>query len=109
MQATHGLAILIRNGESGVGLTLALTTHLLRIGLALGGGRGALEAALPPRQQWLARRYREQARRWTLADIERALAGLASVDRMLKSSPVTDAHWLESWLLEQASRAEAAA
>jgi DNA polymerase-3 subunit delta len=109
MEATRGLGILLGHGESGVGLTLALTTHLLRIALALGGGRGALEAALPPRQQWLAKRYRDQARRWTLSDVERALAGLASVDRMLKSSPVTDAHWLESWLLEQASRAEAAA
>jgi DNA polymerase-3 subunit delta len=109
MRAVDGLRVLIRNGESGVGLTLALTTHLLRVGLAVGGGRGALEAALPPRQQWLAKRYREQARRWTVPEVERALAGLASVDRMLKSSPVTDAHWLESWLLEQASRAEAAA
>ena len=109
MEATVGLGILLRHGESGVSLTLALTTHLLRIGLAVGGARGALEASLPPRQQWLAKRYREQARRWTLPEIERALAGLATVDRMLKSSPVTDAHWLESWLLERASSEEAAA
>ncbi len=109
MEALDGLTTLMHQGETGVGLTLALATHLLRIGVALDGGRGALEASLSPRHQWLARRYREQARLWTVPALERALAGLATVDRMLKSSPVPDAHWIESWILEQAATQEAAA
>lgn len=109
LEALRGLEILVRHGESGVGLVIGLTTHLLRLGVVAAGGPGALEAMLPEKQRWLVRRYARQAPRWTLPEIERALAGLLQVDRLLKASRASDGELLESWLLEEASAAEAAA
>lgn len=108
-EALEGVGVLLSHGETGVGLVIGLGTHLLRIGVVLAGGSGALESILPPRQRWLAKRYRAQARLWTMAALQNALGGLAKVDRLLKSSPMSDAHFLESWILEQAAVAEAAA
>lgn len=108
-EALTGLPVLLQHGESGVGLTLALGSHLLRLGIVVGGGQAALEAALPPRQGWLARKYVAQARRWTEDEVELAVEGLLRVDRMLKASGLSDRHLLETWLLERATpRGEAA-
>ncbi len=98
-EALAGLDVLLQHGETGVGLTVGLTTHLLRLGLVVEGGPKALEAVLPPNQRWLARRYAAQARKWTVAEIETSLRGLLQVDRMLKASPMSDLHFLESWIL----------
>ncbi len=98
-EALSGLPILLQHGESGVGLTLALGTHLLRLGLTVAGGPGALEEALPRHQKFLARRYMGQARKWTLDEVEEALEELLKVDRLLKASGFSDRHLLESWLL----------
>ncbi len=107
--ALAGLVVLLEHGETGVGLTIGLATHLLRLGIVVDGGPKALEAVLPGNQRWLARRYASQARGWTVGSIETAIHGLLKVDRMLKASPVSDSHFLESWLLEQAAvEAEAA-
>ncbi len=99
--ALEGLRILLGHGESGVGLTIALATHLLRLGLAAEGGARALQAALPPHQGWLSGRYVAQARRWDPAEIEAALEGLLRVDRLLKSSGFSDQELLEGWILER--------
>lgn len=107
-EALEGLSILLDHGESGVGLTIGLGTHLLRLGVVTTGGAQALEAALPPRQKWLARRFGGQARRWTAPEVEHALLGLLKVDRLLKAGGAGDRHLLETWLLEQAIRREAA-
>jgi DNA polymerase III delta subunit len=107
-EARLGLRTLLGQAESGVGLVIGLATHLLRLGLAVEKGSAGLEAALPPHQRWLARRLKDQARRWSRAEIEHALAGLRDVDRMLKASPHTDEHFLETWLLGQRVMAEAA-
>jgi DNA polymerase III delta subunit len=109
LEALEGVEILLTHGETGVGLVIGLGTHLLRIGVVLAGGPEALEAILPPRQRWLAKRYRDQARSWTMASLENALAGLATADRLLKASPMSDAHFLETWILAQAAVSEAAA
>ena len=42
---------LLNQGESGVGLTVGLSTHLLRIGVAVESGPRALEDVLPPHQR----------------------------------------------------------
>lgn len=107
-EARVGLGTLLAQGETGVGLVIRLSTHLLRVGLAVEGGGAALEAALPPHQRWLARRLKEQAGRWTRVDVDHAIAGLRDVDRLLKASPHGDEHFLEAWLLEQRVLAEAA-
>ncbi|HUF75956.1 MAG TPA: DNA polymerase III subunit delta [Longimicrobiales bacterium] len=107
-EARVGLRTLIGQGESGVGLVIGLTTHLLRLGLAVGKGSAGLEAALPVHQKWLARRLRDHARRWSGPEIDHALAGLRDVDRLLKASPHSDEHFLETWLLGQRVLAEAA-
>lgn len=107
-EARVGLKTLLGQGESGVGLVIGLATQLLRLGLAVEKGGSGLEAALPVHQKWLARRLKDQARRWRGSDIDHALAGLRDVDRLLKASPHTDEHFLETWLLAQRVLAEAA-
>jgi DNA polymerase-3 subunit delta len=107
-QAASGLPTLLAQGESGVGLVIGLATHLLRLGIAVEQGPGGLEDALPPHQRWLARRMKDQARTWTMPEIEAALSGLLDVDRLLKASPHTEEHFLEAWLLAQRVVAEAA-
>jgi DNA polymerase-3 subunit delta len=107
-QARVGLPTLLAQGESGVALVIGLVTHLLRLGIAVERGPSGLEDALPPHQRWLARRMKDQARTWTMPEIETALAGLLDVDRLLKASPHTEEHFLESWLLAQRVVAEAA-
>ncbi len=107
-EALDGLAALWWQGESAAGLVVGLGTQLLRIGVALDGGSGRLEAILPPHQRWLARRLTGQARRWTRAELDAALDGLLEVDRMIKSTGHDDAHFLESWLLTLMAREEAA-
>jgi DNA polymerase-3 subunit delta len=108
-EAIEGLTILLEHGETGVGLVIGATTHLLRVGVVSDGGARALEPLLPPNQKWLAKRYLEQARRWTPPELEAALAGLLRVDELLKSSRMSEEHLLQSWLLERMAEGVAAA
>jgi DNA polymerase-3 subunit delta len=107
-EARRTLAVLFGQGESGVGLVIGLTTHLLRLGICVQKGRRGLEDALPRHQKWLAKRIVGQARTWTVEEVDDALDGLRDVDRLLKASPHTHEHFLESWLLGLQVRAEAA-
>jgi DNA polymerase III delta subunit len=102
--ALDGLGVLFAQGESGVGLTIGLATHLIRVALARTGGAGALESALPPNQKWLVPRLLQQAKGWTGEELEEALLGLRRVDRLLKSSSLSDDHVLEEWLLGMMAR-----
>lgn len=107
-EARRTLGVLFAQGETGVGLVIGLTTHFLRLGVAVGRGPRGLEAVLPPYQRWIAKRIVAQARRWTLPEIDRALIGLLEVDRLLKASAHSDEHFLESWLLGLMVHSEAA-
>ncbi|MDX1492966.1 MAG: DNA polymerase III subunit delta [Longimicrobiales bacterium] len=107
-EARGSLTVLLGQGETGVGLVIGLTTHFLRLGIAAEKGAGGLEAALPRHQKWLAKRVVGQARKWSAEEIDEALDGLRDVDRLLKASPHTDEHFLESWILGLHARAEAA-
>lgn len=98
-QAREGLPILLESGETGVGLVIGLGNHFLRLGLCVVGGREALEAELPGRQKWLARRIVGQARQWTAAGIEVALRDLERADRLLKSAPLSDYQIMDELLL----------
>ncbi len=98
-QASQGLRILLSQGESGVGLTVGLASHLLRIGVAVEQGQSALEQVLPPHQKWLSRQIARQADGWSSAAIREAILGLLRVDRLLKSSSLSEEHHLEEWLL----------
>jgi len=106
-EARATLGALLAQGETGVGLVIGLTTHLLRVGLAIERG-AALESALPPYQRFLAKTLRAHGRRWTRLEVDRALAGLRDVDRLLKAASHEDEHFLESWLLTQRVLMEAA-
>jgi len=101
------LGTLLAQGETGVGLVIGLTTHMLRVGLAIERG-SSLEAALPPYQRFLAKTLRAHARRWTRPEVDAALAGLRDVDRLLKAASHEDEHFLETWLLGQRVLMEAA-
>ncbi len=98
-EAERALPVLLEQGETGVGLVIGLTSHLLRLGVLVAGGRGALERVLPPHQRWLAKPLSRQARQWSGEDLETALRGLRDVDRLLKASPLPDRHHLSAWLL----------
>lgn len=114
-EALESLRTLLgQQGESGVGVVIGLTTHLLRVGVTAEQGLRGLEEVLPPRQKWLVRKegrsLQAQARGWTVAGLDEALAGLLRVDRLLKSSGLSDEALLEEWLLTRMARdaAEAA-
>jgi DNA polymerase-3 subunit delta len=103
-EAHRGLEVLLGQGENGVGLVIGLTSHFLRLGIAAEAGSGALQAALPPHQRWLAGRLADQAKGWRMVEIDAALEGLLRADRLLKSSPLSDLHLLEEWLLTVMAR-----
>ncbi len=107
-QALEGLDVLFAQGESGVGLIIGLTTHLLRLGIVAESGTSALEESLPPHQKWLARRLGGQGRSWRPIELDAALEGLLRADRLAKSTPVGDRHLLEEWLLTLMARRQAA-
>ncbi len=98
-EAARGLPVLLAQGESAVGLVIGLSTHLLRIGVAIEGGSPALQSALPPYQRFLVRRILGQARRWTRADLAGAVLGLRRLDQLLKASAIPDEVLMEEWLL----------
>lgn len=98
-EAVRGLPVLLQQGETAIGLVVGLSTHLLRIGVASEGGVRALESVLPPYQRFLARRIARQARRWTRADLARAVRGLCRLDQLLKASAIADEVLVEEWLL----------
>ncbi len=108
-EAVTGLRVLLNQGETGVGLAVGLSTHLLRIGLVVEGGPGAVEDVLPPHQRWLSGQIDAQARGWTTDTIRLAVLGLLRVDRLLKASSLSDEHHLEEWLLTLMSREDVAA
>ena len=107
--ARAALPVLMGQGESGVALVIGLAAQLVRIGVVLESGQQGLEQALPPYQRWLARNAAAQARRWNRRELDRTVLELRDVDRMLKASPHTDEHFLETWLLGMDVRKEAAA
>jgi DNA polymerase-3 subunit delta len=98
-QALETLPVLLGQGESPVGLAILLGGHLLRIGVAVAGGPGALETSLPPNQRWLARRIAPQARGWTVEELGLAVERLMRADRLMKASGVGAEAVLEEWLL----------
>lgn len=104
-EARAALPVLLDGGETGVGLVIGLGTHFLRLAIAAAGGERALQAELPPRQQWLARRLAAQARRWRSAALDAALDDLLHADRLLKSSGIGDLPILEELLLRLQARA----
>ena len=108
-EAVTGVRVLLNHGESGVGLTAGLSTHLLRIGVAVESGPRALEGVLPPHQRWLSRQIGQQAGGWNADTLRSAVLGLLRVDRLLKASSLSDEHHLEEWLLTLMSREDVAA
>jgi DNA polymerase-3 subunit delta len=108
-EALARLPVLFAQGESGIGLAIQLGTHLLRIGVAVDGGRAALEGALPPHQRWLAKRLLPQTRGWTVDELTAAIEGLLRADRLMKASGISNEALLEEWLLGLYARTRAAA
>lgn len=98
-EAVRALPILMGQGESGVYLSMGLATHLLRLGLARAGGTRVLEECLPPHQRFLSRRLVQQAKGWSQEELKRAVLGLGRVDRLLKSTSLSEELVLEEWLL----------
>jgi DNA polymerase-3 subunit delta len=103
-EALRQLGALLESGENGVGLVIGITSHVLRIGLVVAGGREALERQLKPYQRWLAGRVEPQARRWSQEEVDAALAELLRTDRLLKTTSLTDRQAMEELLLRIAER-----
>jgi DNA polymerase-3 subunit delta len=100
---------LMESGESGVGLIIGMANQLLRIQIALVGGKEALERELPPHQKWLSRRVLGQARRWSAGALQGALRDLLRADRLLKSAGVEDRLIIDELLLRMQARVAASA
>lgn len=98
-EARAALPALFDARESGVGLVLGLGTHFIRLALAAAGGENALQKALPPHQRWLAGRLARQARNWSVAALERAIADLLRADRILKSASLSEEQVIDELLL----------
>jgi len=75
--------------ERGVGLVAGLVEHHLLLGLAVEGGAGLVREVLSQTGRgylsWKANGYGQQAKRWDVGGIERALRRLHRADRLLKS------------------------
>ena len=99
VEAIRQLPALLESGENGVGLVIGIASQLLRVGLAVSGGKAALEKQLKPYQRWLAGRIEPMAGRWTAAEIDLAIAELLRTDRLLKTASLTDRQALEELLL----------
>lgn len=108
-RARAELSDLLESGENGVGLVIGVASQLLRIQLAVTGGKDALEAALPPHQKWLSRRVMGQARRWPAGPLQAALRDLLRADRLLKSAALDDRLVIDELLLRMDARIRAAA
>ena len=106
-EAIRQLPELLESGESAVGLVAGIGSHLLRVAVAVAGGRDALEKQLPPNQRWLARRVGAAASEWTVPALDAALSDLLRTDRLLKSAPTTDRGAMEELLLRLATAREA--
>lgn len=104
-RARAELTDLLESGESGVGLVIGLGTQLLRLQLAVVGGRDALEGTLPRHQKWIARRVMGQTRAWTESTVQAGLSDLLRADRLLKSASVEDRLILDELLLRMEARA----
>lgn len=102
-EALRQLPGLLASGETGVGLIIGIGSQLLRLALVSVGGSAALERELKPHQRWLAKRIVPQARRWTTAELDTALAELLRTDRLLKSASLTDRQAMEELLLRLAA------
>ena len=98
-EALEALPVLLEQGENGVGLVIGMGGQLLKVGLVCAGGQGALERELKPFQRWMARRIVPVARKWTLPEVDAALAELLRTDRLLKSASMSDRQALEELLL----------
>jgi DNA polymerase-3 subunit delta len=85
--------------DGAVWLIMGLTSHMLKLGLAVAGGQEGLDRALRPNQRWLANRLLPQARQWTAAQIDAALADLLRTDSLLKSASLTDRQAIEELLI----------
>jgi DNA polymerase-3 subunit delta len=97
--ALQTLPILLESGENGVGLVIGMGGQLLKVALVCAGGQQALERELKPFQKWMARRIVPVARKWTLPEVDQALAELLRTDRLLKSASLSDRQALEELLL----------
>lgn len=98
-EALDALPVMLEQGENGVGLVIGMGGVMLKLGIVCAGGQRALEAELKPFQRWMARRIVPQARRWTLPEVDAALAELLRTDRLLKSASLTDRQAMEELLL----------
>lgn len=100
--------LLAQQGESGVGLVIGVATQLLRLAVVKGSGLKGLEEVLPPHQKWLVRgrgrSFRAQADAWEPEELACAVEGLLRVDRLLKSSGLSDEALVEEWLLTELAR-----
>ena len=98
-EAIETLPVLLESGENGVGLVIGMGGQLLKVALVCAGGQAALERELKPFQKWMARRIVPVARKWTLPEVDQALAELLRTDRLLKSASLSDRQAVEELLL----------
>jgi DNA polymerase-3 subunit delta len=94
--------LLATPSESAVGLLIVLIEQHLLVGVAIEGGTGligrTLDQAGKSYLKWKARTIAQQARAWTVEDVDAALVALLDADRRAKTG-ATDREALEELLL----------
>lgn len=94
--------LLAAPGEGAVGLLIALIEHHLLLGIAVEGGAGLVGRTLDrigkPYLKFKTRTLGEQARSWTIPEIDSALRSLLAADRRAKTG-ASDRECLEELLL----------
>jgi DNA polymerase-3 subunit delta len=98
-EALRLLPELLESGESAVGLVIGIGGQLARIGLAVAGGKEALDRELNARQRWLAGRISAAATKWTMDELDDAMAELLRTDRLLKTASLSDRQAMEELLM----------
>ncbi len=101
--AVTDVPALLDTGENAVGLISALSEAFLRVGLARAGDTKLAEVLKRDGSygylRWKIPVYARQARGWTEAEIDSALAELLRADRLVKSGGLTDRAALQEVLL----------
>ena len=92
------------DGETGVGVVIGIGSQLVRVGLAVAGGKEALDRELRAYQKWTAGRLLTTSREWTGEQVDAAIEELVRTDRLLKSAPLSDRQAIEELLLRIAAR-----
>ncbi len=107
VQALNSLACLLGQNQNEIGALAMLARHIRILSkLKLGEKKKLSKAQLAHKagvSTYFLKNYMNQTKLWSEQQIHQALSALLSVDKALKSSPISSHIWLESFILKVCS------